>query len=295
MTSTQLLDLLDPKFPLIYRGLLPSSSHFQMTKSRLHAECCICERPFTVFFWTINGVPYKTLICQICAKIANVCQVSILDLDIGIPVIVRNKLLHQNQEDHKSSTARWYGNRMLDRKIESGEDWYDDSIHQQVLKLDHSVVERVQQMVRKDPYLSFKKAPVCKKFLSDECTYGESCYFSHELPGPGECSPSWEKYGVRGRYLGTNDPNGTAIIEKLLLIDQSFFQQYKENHEDKKTIDYDENDKLLAEELNLNIKEASPMTHPFNYNIFDNDEPIMYKHVNIDNYKLPNYINGVLK
>ena len=240
-------------------------------------------------------MPYKTLICQICAKIANVCQVSILDLDIGIPVIVRNKLLHQNQEDHKSSTARWYGNRMLDRKIESGEDWYDDSIHQQVLKLDHSVVERVQQMVRKDPYLSFKKAPVCKKFLSDECTYGESCYFSHELPGPGECSPSWEKYGVRGRYLGTNDPNGTAIIEKLLLIDQSFFQQYKENHEDKKTIDYDENDKLLAEELNLNIKEASPMTHPINYNIFDNDEPIMYKHVNIDNYKLPNYINGVLK
>ena len=197
--ATQLLDLLDPKFPLIYKGLLPKDSHFQMTKSRLHTECCICERPFTVFSWRINGVPYKTFICQICAKIANVCQVSLLDLDIGIPVIVRNKLLHQQQKDYKSSSARWYDNRQLDRKIEKGEEWLDESLREQVLHLDPAVVTRIQQLVDADPYLSFKKAPVCRKFLEDQCIYGESCYFSHELPGPED--RQFQRHEFRSHYF----------------------------------------------------------------------------------------------
>ena len=222
--NASLLDLLDPKFPLVYKGILPKDTHFQMTKSRLSRECCICERPFSVFFWRINGIPFKTYICQICAKSANVCQVSLLDLDIGIPVIVRNKLLHIQQEDFKSSTRRWYTNRLLDRQIENGQDWLDLSLHEKVMQLDPVIVKRVQQFVDADPYLSFKKAPVCPQWLTNECTHGLSCYYAHELPGPGEHSPDWSKYGVRCRYLGSVDPNGQAIIEKLLIIDQTMFQ-----------------------------------------------------------------------
>ena len=224
MSETKLLDLLDPKFPLVFQGILPQQRHFQMTRSRLSRECAVCERPFTVFFWRIGGIPFKTYICQICAKSANVCQVSLLDLDLGIPVIVRNKLLQMEQQDAASSARRWFNNRRVDKKISDGEEWIDASLRERILALDPVIVTRVQQLVQADPYLSFRKATVCPEWLNNECTHGASCYFAHELPGPGEHSPDTTKFGVRCRYLGTVDPNGKAIVEQLLLLDPHVFQ-----------------------------------------------------------------------
>lgn len=290
--NASLLDLLDPKFPLVYKGILPKDTHFQMTKSRLSRECCICERPFSVFFWRINGIPFKTYICQICAKSANVCQVSLLDLDIGIPVIVRNKLLHIQQEDFKSSTRRWYTNRLLDRQIENGQDWLDLSLHEKVMQLDPVIVKRVQQFVDADPYLSFKKAPVCPQWLTNECTHGLSCYYAHELPGPGEHSPDWSKYGVRCRYLGSVDPNGQAIIEKLLIIDQTMFQSKEQKDQEK---GMKEKEKVLFSDKAGKKEKPKPMKAPTENRIFDFDAPLKYDGVSIDIDQFPKFINGKLQ
>lgn len=283
MSETGLLDLLDPKFPLVFQGLLPEQKHFQMTRARLSRECAVCERPFTVFFWRIGNIPFKTYICQICAKSANVCQVSLLDLDLGIPVIVRNKLLQIEQKDSTSSAKRWYTNRRLDKKIADGEEWVDASLRDRILSIDPVLVTRVQQLVQADPYLSFKKPPVCPEWLNNECTHGASCYFAHELPGPGEHSPDNTKFGVRCRYLGTVDPNGKAIIEQLLLLDPHVFQPRRAPEPSPKTVDVVEHEEE-EREIPVMTPPAPDVT---------SDSPVPYN-ITFDMSHFPRYVNGRL-
>jgi pre-mRNA-splicing factor RBM22/SLT11 len=290
MTQSTLLDLLDPKFPLLYEGLLPEQKHFQMTRSRLSRECAVCERPFTVFFWRLRNIPFKTLICQICARSANVCQVSLLDLDLGIPVIIRNKLLQIQQQDYQSTARRWYNNRLLDRKISENEDWVDTSLRERVLKLDQVLVTRVRQLVDADPYLSFRKAPVCAEWLGNECIHGAACFYSHELPKVGEHSPDLTKFGVRCRYLGTVDPNGKAIIEKLLAHDPTVFQSQAEPRDGSEV---HERQPEIRDRVSL--ESFSVMTHPKASDVFDSEKPLPYEGLEgVDWISLPAYFRGML-
>ena len=68
-----------------------------MTKSEFARECKVCMRPFTVFRWKPGSdARYKkTEICQTCAKLKNVCQTCLFDLDFGLPVELRDKFIDQ--------------------------------------------------------------------------------------------------------------------------------------------------------------------------------------------------------
>ena len=286
-----LLELLDPMFPLVYKGVLPEGTHFQMKKNRLSRECPVCERIYSVFFWKNGKIPYKTCICQICAKSANVCQVSLLDLDIGVPVIVRNKLLQIQAETYQSKQRRWYNNRVIEKKIENGEEWADTSIRERVKQIDPTLVKLAQQYVNADPYLSFKKPLVCQDWLAGNCIYGESCFYSHSLPKSGEISPNSTKHGIRGRYLGTLDPNGTNIIEKLVAAHPSIF---------KKPAKTENEDKVDEKETNENIKislfseERKPtMTLPKELGqIYSDTKPIDYDFIKEESPEFPRFVNG---
>lgn len=63
-------------------------------------ECKICERPFTVFRWCPGaGMRFKkTEVCQTCAKLKNVCQTCLLDLQYGLPTQVRDAALGMTEE-----------------------------------------------------------------------------------------------------------------------------------------------------------------------------------------------------
>uniref|UniRef100_A0A915C2V9 STL11/RBM22-like N-terminal domain-containing protein n=2 Tax=Ascarididae TaxID=6250 RepID=A0A915C2V9_PARUN len=73
----------DAEFPILCQTCLGSNPYIRMMKDRHGAECKICQRPFTNFRWMPGkGMRYKkTEVCQTCAKMKNVCQTCLLDLE----------------------------------------------------------------------------------------------------------------------------------------------------------------------------------------------------------------------
>ena len=86
-------------FPILCETCLGDNPYVRMTKSEFARECKVCQRPFTVFRWKpgSNARYKKTEICQTCAKVKNVCQTCIFDLDFGMPVELRDKFIPKNE------------------------------------------------------------------------------------------------------------------------------------------------------------------------------------------------------
>ena len=82
-------------FPILCNTCLGDNPYVRMTKSEFARECKVCQRPFTVFRWKPgNDARYKkTEVCQTCAKLKNVCQTCLFDLDFGLPVELRDKFI----------------------------------------------------------------------------------------------------------------------------------------------------------------------------------------------------------
>ncbi|OZC06490.1 hypothetical protein X798_06527 [Onchocerca flexuosa] len=85
----------DSRFPILCQTCLGSNPYIRMLKNRHGADCKICQRPFTCFRWMAEeGMRCKkTEVCQTCAKMKNVCQTCLLDLEFGLPVQVRDHAL----------------------------------------------------------------------------------------------------------------------------------------------------------------------------------------------------------
>jgi pre-mRNA-splicing factor RBM22/SLT11 len=66
-----------------------------MLKKPFGKECKICFRPFTSFRWKAGtlGRYKETMVCQTCAKLKNTCQTCLFDLEYGLSVELRDKLL----------------------------------------------------------------------------------------------------------------------------------------------------------------------------------------------------------
>jgi pre-mRNA-splicing factor RBM22/SLT11 len=73
------------EFPVACETCMGDNPYVRMIKEPHGKACKICERPFTVFKWRPgNNARYKsTQVCQACAKMKNVCQICVLDLQYG--------------------------------------------------------------------------------------------------------------------------------------------------------------------------------------------------------------------
>ena len=87
-------------FPILCEKCLGNSPVLRMIKNNFQNECKICKRPFTVFTWKpdANSRNKKTEICPTCAKLKNVCQTCLFDLQFGLPVELRDKFLKKKIE-----------------------------------------------------------------------------------------------------------------------------------------------------------------------------------------------------
>lgn len=109
--------------PPYYRVHETSSLDMQ-SKQEYGRSCGTCARPFTVFRWNPgSGMRFKTtVICQTCAKIKNVCQTCLLDLEYGLPTQVRDTALGIENEAPTSEINREYYAQNLEGKVR-GSSW----------------------------------------------------------------------------------------------------------------------------------------------------------------------------
>uniref|UniRef100_A0A1I8H4X9 C3H1-type domain-containing protein n=1 Tax=Macrostomum lignano TaxID=282301 RepID=A0A1I8H4X9_9PLAT len=191
----------DAEFPILCQTCLGENPYLRMMKERYGKECKICTRPFTVFRWCPGPKSRfkKTEVCQTCAKIKNVCQTCILDLQYGLPVEVRDKALKINEKLPKSDVGREYYMQQVER----------------VLADDPTMLHR---LARTTPYYKRNRPHICSFYVKGECRRGEECPYRHERPTDPD-DPLSEQ-NIRDRYHGTNDPVANKLMTKYATIQQ---------------------------------------------------------------------------
>lgn len=205
----------DQDFPIVCETCLGDNPFIRMTKERWGKACKICDRAFTIYRWRAGtgGRYKKTEVCPTCAKMKNVCQTCILDLQYGLPVQVRDSGLaeHERMKVPTSTANRDYVMQEYEAAIQNGANPFD---HQLAIgygaagKDQSSMLSRLQ---RRTPYYKRNRAHICSFWVRGECNRGASCPFRHEHPPTGADDPL-AKQNIKDRYYGTNDP----VAEKMM-------------------------------------------------------------------------------
>ncbi|KAH3765814.1 CCCH-type zinc finger family protein [Pelomyxa schiedti] len=192
-------------FPIICETCLGDNPYVRMTKAEFDKECKVCLRPFTVFRWRpgANARHKKTEVCQTCAKLKNVCQVCLLDLEYGLPTQVRDIALQQAGVEvpdmpQSETNSQWLQDLQL-RKAETGQEFSYEQVEPSSI---------VVKLARNTPYYARNRAHICSFFVKGQCKRGAECPYRHEMPVQSELSTQ----NLKDRYYGVNDP----VARKLL-------------------------------------------------------------------------------
>jgi len=194
------------EFPILCETCLGDNPFIRMSKQEFGRECGTCARPFTVFRWNPgNGMRFKaTVICQTCAKIKNVCQTCLLDLEYGLPTQVRDTALALQNEAPTSDVNREYYAQNMEGKLEANRSGLDST------RASSAAKDMLKQLARTDPYYKRNRPHVCSFFVKGECNRGDQCPFRHEKPVDNALS----KQNIQDRYYGKDDPVAQKIMSK---------------------------------------------------------------------------------
>lgn len=213
------------EFPLVCETCLGDNPYLRMTSEPFGKKCKICEVPFTVFAWQAGskGRWKRVEICKTCAKAKNVCQVCIFDLEYGLPVAMRDKILREEGAKGgtlamavpQSDANRSWFNAQQARMIENGE------MDQNICTVAHAKLASVARM---EPRYERNLAKLCSFFAKGECNRGSNCPFRHEMPK--DRNDPLSKQNTKDRFYGTNDP-----VAKKMLWRRAQIEKSKENGE----------------------------------------------------------------
>lgn len=193
-------------FPILCETCLGDNPYVRMQKEDFGTECKICVRPFTVFRWKAGtkGRYKSTIVCQSCARMKNVCQTCLFDLEFGLPVQVRDKYMEEasmgSQEaiqTNGSRVNRDYALAEAEKLTANNELPYGKVAAHPML----------QRLARTTPYYKRNEARICTFFTKGQCNRGHECPFRHEIPEGGPLATQ----RIRDRYHGENDP----VAEKM--------------------------------------------------------------------------------
>ncbi|XP_062523411.1 pre-mRNA-splicing factor RBM22-like [Corticium candelabrum] len=196
------------EFPILCQTCLGENPYIRMMKEKYGKECKICARPFTVFRWCPGPKARykKTEICQTCAKIKNVCQTCLLDLEYGLPVQVRDTAMNLTDQMPSSDVNKEYWTQNMERKLAES----DGTRPIGELGKAQPPSDLLVRMTRSQPYYKRNRPHICSFWVKGECKRGEECPYRHEMPT--DPNDPLANQNIADRYHGVNDP----VAEKLL-------------------------------------------------------------------------------
>jgi len=201
----------DADFPILCQTCLGDNPYIRMTKEKYGKECKICTRPHTVFRWCPGAKMRfkKTEICQTCAKLKNICQTCLLDLEYGLPVQVRDAALKIKDDLPRSDVNREYYLQGVDAQLGTSDTIGPGGA---LGKLPTHKSELLSKLARTTPYYKRNRAHICSFGVKGECKRGEECPYRHEKPSDPDDPLSQQN--MKDRYYGINDPVAEKILKR---------------------------------------------------------------------------------
>lgn len=209
----------DTEFPLVCETCLGDNPYVRMTKESFGKKCQICDVPFTVFAWQAGtkGRLKRVEICKTCAQAKNVCQVCIYDLQYGLPVKVRDKILRE-----AGSTAA----TGMVPESHANRAWHRAQQQQQqqegtlaITAANPLAAAQLQEMAQMEPRYERNLPKLCSFFARGECNRGANCPFRHEMPR--DRNDPLAKQNTRDRFYGTSDPVANKILGRRRREDET--------------------------------------------------------------------------
>ncbi|KAG8800753.1 Pre-mRNA-splicing factor slt11 [Serendipita sp. 399] len=196
-------------FPILCETCLGPNPFVRMSKQEFGRECGTCARPFTIFRWNPgSGGRFKsTVVCQTCAKIKNICQTCLLDLEFGLPVQARDTALAIKSEAPTSEINREWFAQNAEGKMAPNESLVKTG------RVGSAAKEMLQQLARSDPYYNRNRPHICSFFVKGTCNRGNDCPYRHEMPKDKDDPLS--KQNIKDRYHGRNDPVARSMLGKF--------------------------------------------------------------------------------
>jgi len=193
-------------FPILCETCMGNNPYVRMMKEDFGRECFICQRPHTIFKWKPGGTNrYKsTVVCQTCARMKNVCQTCLFDLEFGLPVAVRDKFMeeHDKIEMPLSRANQRYVHDQMQKKVDNNELPYGKQAEPSAM---------LKKLARMTPYYKRNEARICSFYVKGECNRGNECPYRHEMPVQDELS----KQKMRDRFHGEDDPVANKIFRTM--------------------------------------------------------------------------------
>uniref|UniRef100_A0A0K0FI33 Pre-mRNA-splicing factor RBM22 n=1 Tax=Strongyloides venezuelensis TaxID=75913 RepID=A0A0K0FI33_STRVS len=200
------------EFPIICETCLGPNPYGRMMKSKNSSECKVCTRVFTSFRWLPGrGARYKsTEICQLCAKLKNVCQTCLLDLQYGLPVQVRDQILQVNDNMPKEGANKEFYLQQQERNLSLTDGTTPGGAYGQIIDDGKNTI--LTKLARTQPYYDRNKSHICSFFVKGECKRGDECPYRHEMPKDPDNPLSQQN--IKDRYYGQNDPVASKLLNK---------------------------------------------------------------------------------
>lgn len=205
----------DTEFPLVCETCLGDNPYIRMTKEPHGKACKICETPFTVFAWQAGtrGRLKRVEICRSCARAKNVCQVCIYDLQYGLPVQVRDRIL---AEEGTAGGGGGAAAAMAVPQSDANRSWHSAQVQRSIEQGTAGAVPgarahlKLRSMARMEPRYERNLPKLCSFFAKGECDRGSTCPFRHEMPR--DRNDPLSKQNTKDRFYGTADP----VAEKMM-------------------------------------------------------------------------------
>lgn len=199
-------DNAEQEFPILCETCLGENPFVRMTKEAYGKACKICDRPFTVYRWRPGPKARykKTELCPTCAKIKNVCQTCVLDLEFGLPVQVRDTAISEQDKMTipGSDVNKQFMIEQREQQVQEFESNYG--------KVQGEISSSLARLRRSDPYYKRNLPHLCSFYAKGQCNRGDTCPYRHEMPQTGELA----KQNIKDRYYGVNDPVAKKLMRR---------------------------------------------------------------------------------